>query len=77
MASYKKIINKQKRKQKSSYRNIMNAILYLPKTSCQWCMIPKVPLDTSQSPPPPAGETHAGEDCSEGNEAPPPAADKH
>ena len=36
---------------------------------------PKVPPKTLQSPPPPAGETHAGEDCSGGNEAPPPVPD--
>ena len=36
-----------------------------------------VPPRTSQSPPPPAGETHAGEGCNGGNEAPPPAPDKH
>ena len=36
-----KIINTQERKRKHSLRNIMNAILYLPKTGCQWRMIPK------------------------------------
>lgn len=41
MASYRKIINTQERKRKHSLRNIMNAILYLLKTGCQWRMIPK------------------------------------
>lgn len=36
-----KIINPQERKRKYSLRNIMNAILYLLKTGCQWRMIPK------------------------------------
>lgn len=36
-----KIINPQVRKRKHSLRNIMNAILYLLKTGCQWRMIPK------------------------------------
>ena len=36
-----KIINTQERKRKHSLRNIMNAILYLLKTGCQWRMIPK------------------------------------
>lgn len=36
-----KIINTQERKRKHSLRNIMNAILYLLKTACQWRMIPK------------------------------------
>ena len=36
-----KIINTQERKRKHSLRNIMNAILYLHKTGCQWRMIPK------------------------------------
>ena len=36
-----KIINPQERKRKHSPRNIMNAILYLLKTDCQWRMIPK------------------------------------
>ena len=36
-----KIINTQERKLKHFLRNIMNAILYLLKTGCQWCMIPK------------------------------------
>ena len=36
-----KIINTQERKLKHFFRNIMNAILYLLKTGCQWCMIPK------------------------------------
>ncbi len=31
-----KIINPQERKRKYSLRNIMNAILYLLKTGCQW-----------------------------------------
>ena len=35
----------------------------------------KVPPRTSQSPPPPAGETHAGGDYNEGHEAPPPVPD--
>lgn len=35
-----KIINPQERKRKHSLRNIMNAILYLLKTGCQWRMIP-------------------------------------
>jgi len=35
------IINTQERKRKHSLRNIMNAILYLLKTGCQWRMIPK------------------------------------
>ena len=47
----------------------MNAILYPPKTSCQWRMIPKARPNTSQSPPPPTGEKYAGEDCNGGNEA--------
>ena len=36
-----KIINTQETKLKHFLRNIMNAILYLLKTGCQWCMIPK------------------------------------
>ena len=36
-----KIINLQERKRKHSLRNIMNAILYLLKTGCQWRMIPR------------------------------------
>ena len=36
-----KIVNPQERKRKHSLRNIMNAILYLLKTGCQWRMIPK------------------------------------
>ena len=36
-----KIINPQERRRKHSLRNIMNAILYLLKTGCQWRMIPK------------------------------------
>ncbi|WP_288160103.1 transposase [Bacteroides acidifaciens] len=36
-----KIINPQERKRKHSLRNIMNAILYLLKTGCQWRMIPR------------------------------------
>lgn len=36
-----KIITPQERKRKHSFRNIMNAILYLLKTGCQWRMIPK------------------------------------
>ncbi len=36
-----KIINPQERKRKYFLRNIMNAILYLLKTGCQWRMIPK------------------------------------
>ena len=47
----------------------MNAILYPPKTSCQWRMIPKARPNTSQSPPPPTGEKYAGEDYNGGNEA--------
>ncbi|WP_286437843.1 transposase, partial [Bacteroides acidifaciens] len=30
------MINPQERKRKHSLRNIMNAILYLLKTGCQW-----------------------------------------
>lgn len=36
-----KIVNPQEKKRKHSLRNIMNAILYLLKTGCQWRMIPK------------------------------------
>lgn len=36
-----KIINPQKRKRKYSLRDIMNAILYMLKTGCQWRMLPK------------------------------------
>ena len=36
-----KIISPKARKRKHSLRNIMNAILYLLKTGCQWRMIPK------------------------------------
>lgn len=36
-----KIINTKERKRKHSLRNIMNAILYLLKTGCQWRMITK------------------------------------
>ena len=36
-----KIIDTQERKRKHSLRNIMNEILYLLKTGCQWRMIPK------------------------------------
>ena len=41
MEVIEKIINTQERKRKHSLRNIMNAILYLLKTGCQWRMIPK------------------------------------
>ena len=36
-----KIVNPQEKKRKHSLRNIMNAILYLLKTGCQWRMILK------------------------------------
>lgn len=36
-----KIVNQQERKRKHSLRNIINAILYLLKTGCQWRIIPK------------------------------------
>ena len=36
-----RIINPQARKRRHSLRNVMNAILYLLKTGCQWRMIPK------------------------------------
>ena len=39
--SYRKNHYTQERKRKHSLRNIMNAILYLLKTGCQWRMIPK------------------------------------
>lgn len=40
MASYRKIINAQERKRKHSLRGIMDAILYIIKTGCQWRMLP-------------------------------------
>ena len=36
----KKIINPQERRRKHSLREIMNAILYVNKTGCQWRMLP-------------------------------------
>jgi putative transposase len=36
-----KIVDNQKRKRKHSLREIMNAILYILKTGCQWRMLPK------------------------------------
>ena len=36
-----KIINAQERKRKHSLRGIMDAILYIIKTGCQWRMLPK------------------------------------
>ena len=35
-----KIINAQERKRKHSLRGIMDAILYIIKTGCQWRMLP-------------------------------------
>lgn len=41
MASYKKkFINTQERKRKHHLRDIVNAILYINKTGCQWRMLP-------------------------------------
>ena len=36
----KKIINAQERTRKHSLRDIMNAILYINKTGCQWLLLP-------------------------------------
>ena len=36
-----KIINPQERKRKHQLRDIMNAILYVNKTGCQWRMLPR------------------------------------
>lgn len=36
-----KVLNLQIRKQKYDLRMIWNAIFYLVKTGCQWCMLPK------------------------------------
>ncbi|MCQ2182379.1 MAG: transposase [Bacteroidales bacterium] len=36
-----KIINAQERVRKHSLRNIMNAILYINKTGCQWRLLPR------------------------------------
>lgn len=36
-----KIINAQERKRKHPLRGIMDAILYIIKTGCQWRMLPK------------------------------------
>ena len=35
-----KIINPQERQRKHQLRDIMNAILYINKTGCQWRMLP-------------------------------------
>ena len=37
----KKVINPQERKRKYPLREIMNAILYINKTGCQWRMLPQ------------------------------------
>ena len=36
----KKFINAQERKRKHHLRDIVNAILYINKTGCQWRMLP-------------------------------------
>ncbi len=36
----KKILEPQERKRKHPLREIMNAILYINKTGCQWRMLP-------------------------------------
>ncbi len=36
-----KILDAQQRKRKYSLRDIMNAIMYLVKTGCQWRMLPR------------------------------------
>lgn len=41
MASYRKIISSQDRSRKHSLREIMNAVMYINKTRCQWRLLPK------------------------------------
>ena len=36
-----KVINPQERTRKHSLRDIMNAILYINKTGCQWRLLPR------------------------------------
>ena len=47
-----KVINPQERARKHSLRDIMNAILYINKTGCQWRLLPREfgPWQTAYSP---------------------------